>query len=400
MTLTANTQGAITGKFTIPQGIPAGAKTVEFVGKGGSKAKANFIGQGNITSQTLRQINVVTSYFVDPLAQTFALDEDTQLVGADFWFTAKGEGGVTLQLRETSTGFPTRTILAQKAVPAASLVVTGGGHTRILFDSPVGVTAGVEYALVVLCDDAVTSLAVAELGKFDATNQQWVTAQPYNVGTLLSSSNASTWTAHQDKDMAFRLLAANFSGLTRDVPLGEVAVDGATDVMLLSLAETPSAKTRVEYAMTLPGGESLTVSEGQPVRLSAPITGQVEVKARLTGTAAASPVLWPGSQLVAGAVLTTADYVTRAVPAIGGSRAILIFDAEIPSGASVIPHLRKDQGAFTAMVADGVTQGDDGVVEYRYKTEGITADTVQVKLALSGTVINRPRVSNIRVLVV
>lgn len=40
------------------------------------------------------------------------------------------------------------------------------------------------------------------------------------------------------------------------------------------------------------------------------------------------------------------------------------------------------------------------MVEYHYKMENIVADTVQVKLVLSGTVINRPMVGNIRVLVV
>ena len=33
------------------------------------------------------------------------------------------------------------------------MVVTGGGHTRVLFDAPVALSANVEYALVVLCDD-------------------------------------------------------------------------------------------------------------------------------------------------------------------------------------------------------------------------------------------------------
>ncbi len=400
MAIIADAEGIVRGKFTIPANIPAGAKTVAFMGRGGSNGSATFVGQGNLQTTTLRTVTTITSKFYDPLAQTFSLDEDVQFAGADFWFTAKGVTGVTVQLRETQTGFPTRTILAQKIVPAANIVVTGGGHTRVLFDSPVHLTAGVEYALVILCDDADAAMAVAELNKFDSTNQQWVTAQAYQVGTLLSSSNASTWTAHQEKDLAFRLLAANFTGAEREIPLGEVAVAGATDMMLLSLAETPSAKTRVEYAMTLPGGESLTVSEGAPVRLNAPVSGQVAVTAKLSGTDAASPVLWPGSQFVAGAVETTADYVTRAVPAIGGNRAVLIFDAEIPSGASVTPSLRQDQGEFAPMAADGVTQGDDGVVEYRYKMEGIAADTVQVKLVLSGTVINRPMVGNIRVLVV
>ncbi len=78
-----------------------------------------------------------------------------------------------------------------------------------------------EYALVILCDDAETALAIAELGKFDAARERWVTAQPYQVGVLLSSSNASTWTAHQDADLTFELLAADYTESTRLIELGE-----------------------------------------------------------------------------------------------------------------------------------------------------------------------------------
>lgn len=402
MALTANNQGQVTGKFTIPKGIPAGSKAVQFTGKGGSRGVATFIGQGNLQTTTLRSVTTTTvSYYrYDPLAQTFTLEEDLQLAGADLWFTAKGSTGVTLQIRETSNGYPTPTILVEQKVPSSEIIVSGGGHSRILFERPVALTAGVEYALVVLCDDAITALAVAELGKFDSKNQQWVTAQAYTVGTLLSSSNASTWTAHQDKDMTFRLLAANYSSLSREVDLGRAEVLQATDVMLMSVAEIPSAKTRVEYALTMPSGETLTVSEGQPVRLASPISGQVEIKAKLAGIGKASPVLWPGSQLVSGSVELSADYVSRAVPAVGGNRAVLIYDAKIPSGATVTPYLRQDQGEFQVMSADGHQIGDDGFVEYIFKTADIVADTVQVKLVLTGTVLNRPLVSNIRVLVV
>lgn len=108
---------------------------------------------------------------------------------------------------------------------------------------------------MVLCDDAETALSVAELGKFDATAQQWVVSQPYQVGVLLSSSNASTWTAHQDRDLTFRLLEASFSGASSQQELGSVSIAGATDLLLLSLSETPNADTRVEYDMALPAGK-------------------------------------------------------------------------------------------------------------------------------------------------
>ena len=170
---TADGNGTLDGSFRIPAKIPAGAKTVSFTGKGGSRASAVFVGQGQLTVNTLRQVNTITTIWVDPLAQTFVLDKATQLAGVDLWFTAKG-GDARLQIRDVANGVPSRTVLAEAHIPASSIVVSGGGHTRVLLPSPLSLAAGTEYAFVVLCDDAETALSVAELGKFDATAQPFL----------------------------------------------------------------------------------------------------------------------------------------------------------------------------------------------------------------------------------
>lgn len=409
MTIIANAAGVVTGTFTIPPSVPAGSKTVAFTGAGGSYGTGIFTGQGQLTVQTLRSVTTVTYERYDPLAQTFTLEKNVQLAGVDLWFTAKNSE-VRVQLRETSTGFPTRTVLAEASLAPADIVVSGGGHTRVLFPAPVLLSANTEYAVVILCDDPDTALAVAEMGKFDAVAQKWVSSQPYTVGVLLSSSNASTWTAHQDRDLAFRLLGAVFAPATdasgtKTVDLGAVPVADATDMMLMSLAEIPSAQSRVTYEMTLPGtdagtAEVMTVAEGQPVRFAVPVTGNVGVKARLVGDADASPVLYPGSQLVAGRAATTADYVTRAVSATGATRAVLVYNALIPSGATVTPAIRIDSADYTAMTADGATQQGDGVVEYRFVVDLSGANLVRAKLELSGTATARPEVSDIRFMAV
>jgi hypothetical protein len=61
--------GVVTGTFTIPEKVPAGAKTVTFRGgEGGTSGSAPFVGQGRLTVQTLRQVNTVTYTHIDPLA--------------------------------------------------------------------------------------------------------------------------------------------------------------------------------------------------------------------------------------------------------------------------------------------------------------------------------------------
>lgn len=431
---TADGSGALSGTFRIPPNVPAGAKTVAFVGKGGTRASAVFVGQGELTVTTLRQVNTITTVWVDPLAQTVVLDRNVQLAGVDLWFTACG-GDARLQIREVQNGVPTRAILAEADIPRAA-VVLNGGHTRVLLPAPLSLSANTEYALVVLCDDAETALAVAELSKFDPNSQTWVTSQPYQVGTLLSSSNGSTWTAHQEKDLTFRLLEAVFTApSTGAADLGASTVTGATDLMLLALAETPTARTRVEYDLTLPGGEALTVAAGQPLRLATAISGAVKVTARLSGEENAGPVLWPGTQLVSGAVAESADYYSRSIPAQGAAKAVLVYDALIPSGAAVTPMLQMDGGEWAGpaardggrprgasdagttlpasegesptgsggepgLVLDGTTQQGDGLVEYRFKSALSNVNEIKVKLTLTGAGTARPQVRNIRLMAV
>lgn len=399
----ADTSGKLSGHFTIPANVPAGVKSVVFTGAGGSTAQATFVGQGTLETTTLRTVQSVVNTYIDPLAQTFVLEEARQLSGVDLFFTAKGQSGVRVQIRETSGGYPKRTVLTEAVVPASSINAGAAVATRILFDAPVPLSASTEYALVILCDDADTAVAIAEMGKFDSSHQQWVAAQPYTVGVLLSSSNASTWTAHQTKDIAFRLLAADFVEGTNTVPLGsaEVGADGVSDLMLLACSETPSAATHVEYELGLPSGAVMTVAEGQAVQLSEAVaSGTLSVTAKLSGDTAGSPVLWPGTQVLMGMVQTSGTYYTRSIPATGAAKAVLIYDGYVPSGATVTPEIQVDSGDWTAMTSAGTTQEGDGYMEFKFTTDLSSADLVKVRLTLTGNIKARPLIYDIRLLAV
>lgn len=411
MAVTANAQGIVTGKFTIPAKIPAGNKTVRFNGSGGSTGSAIFSGQGTLERRTQQNQTTVTetrwwsppppppviSWPIDPLAQTFSIDSAAQISGVDLWFTAKGPSNVVVQIRETTAGFPNQTIVANKRL-LPSEISLGNAHTRVQFDSPVTLFGNTEYAIVVMSDDAITALAVAELGKWEPNLGRWVTAQPYQVGVLLSSSNASTWTPHQDRDMAFRLLRANFTGTSRTIDLGTHAVVDATDLMVMSYAEMPSSAVNVEYRLTLPGGDVVSVSDGQPVRLAAPVTGNVAVSVVLTGNSNFFPILYPDIQLVVGTVQTASNYVSRAIAGGSNVRVKVVFDANIPSGAAVaVKYKGGDVGdTWTTLPYVSATPGDNGFFEITHEATGVNEQLVQIKLELTGTSAARPRVRNLR----
>lgn len=401
MALQANAQGELAGKFMIPANIPAGVKNINFVGNTGGRANATFVGQGESLVNITRLLTLTTVINgTDPLAQTFSLPEATPVGGVDLFFTAKGTSKIVVQIRGVSNGVPTSQVLTeQRLLPAAITVV---GSTRVAFPAPVWLEANIEYALVVLCDDAVTALAIAELGKYDVSTQRWVTSQPYQVGVLLSSSNASTWTPHQDRDLTFRLLKAVFSQNERVVNLGNTAVTGATDLLLLTAAEIPTFNSRIEYTLGLPNGSTVVVAENQPVRLPAPITGNVAVSAKLIGNAASSPVLMPGAQLISGAVQLANDYVTIAIPAGPSSRVRVIFEATLPSGAAVAVKVSGIDAGDTYQTVPFLSSSPVTATkqEITHELTGVSEAFVKVKLELTGTASARPLVENLRVIVV
>lgn len=397
MSIQANSQGVVTGKFTIPGGIPAGTKQVEFRGSGGSVGYGTFTGQGTLVESVQRQVTTTNVYRYDPLAETFTLPDTVQIAAVDLWFTAKGNTRVAVQVRETQNGFPTQRVLAEKRLSPAD-ITTLTSYTRVAFPSPVTLLANVEYALVILCDDADTAVAVAELGKWDSNSGRWVTAQPYQVGVLLSSSNASTWTAHQDRDLTFRLHKAVFSEASKSVALGSVAVNAATDLMVLTADEIPSSVTRIEYELGLPGGRVITVSDSQPVRLDSPVTGNVTLTAKMYGNANFGPILFPGTQLVVGKVGASGDYVSRAIKGGANVRVKAVFEALIPAGAGVaVKYKGVDAGdAWASVPFVSSSPMDDNFQEMTHEVTGVNESMVQIKLELTGSTGARPRVRNLR----
>jgi hypothetical protein len=400
MTLQANSNGVVTGKFLIPANVPAGSKRVVLTGSGGSHGESTFIGQGTTVVETRRVVTTVVPQRIDPLAETFTLDSAQQISGIDIWFTAAGTSAVEVQIRETSAGFPTQVILASARL-AASGIKTNGNATRFDFTAPVSLNSDTEYAITVLCDDAVTACAIAELGKWDSVRSRWVTAQPYQVGVLLSSSNASTWTAHQDRDLTFQLIRANYSATTKTVVLGTVVVAGVTDLMIRANVENPSSNTGCEFQLTLPDGSTKLVASEQPVRLESAITGNVQVSALLRGSVQESPVLHRDVQLLTGTVASSGDYVSRAIAGGTNVKAKVILEAYLPGSSSLTINAKGIDAGDTWVnmsVLESVQMGD-GWVELTYQSAAMTETMIHTQVILSGSVQYRPKVRNYRMLV-
>ena len=390
-TLTADAQGVLRGAFTVPDTLPAGTHRVEFRGTGGSFGDADFVGQGELVT---RRQQIVRYQRYDPLAQTFTVTRERQCVGVRLWFTAKGAHGVLVQLREAENGYPTQRVLAETHVKAGDITL---GQWQAVHWAATALQASREYALVILCDDAETALAIAELGKFDADKKRWVTAQPYQVGVLLSSSNASTWTAHQDADLTFELLAADYTETTRLIELGEADVLDATDLMVQAVMTQPAVGAQGVFVLTPEGKEPLRAAPGQVVSLAERFSGQVKVQAELTAADGLAALMEPGIQLVAGSLQAQGTYISPMIGAGGSVRVRVVLEALLPAGSAVTVHAQAQGSSdWTEVPYLQSSPQTAGVLEITYELPSFAAQALRLRLTLAGSHKARPEVRNLR----
>lgn len=285
MPLTANGAGQITGNFTIPANVPVGTKRVTFLGNQGSFGAARFIGSGTILTRTQRQLTTIETRFWDPLAQTFRLEQGRHVTSVEFKFTAKGSSSnnVYLEIRETEVGFPNATTLAEGVILGSAITV--GQWNKISLTRPVYLAPGVEYAMVLLTDDPTHAVGLAELGKFDAVAGAFVTSQPYTIGTMLKSSNASTWTPVQESDLTFRMYGANFTSTSRTVNLGQLR--GATVLSITRAGTTATVNTSTPHGFVT--GQKVVISGATQTDYNGAFTVTVANTTQFTYTVANNP---------------------------------------------------------------------------------------------------------------
>lgn len=382
------------GTFTVPANQPIGTATVQIIGNQGSSGTATYTANHSLTTQARRIVTTVSRYY-DPLAETFTLTEGRYIGGLDLWFTAKGRSRVVVQIRDTLVGYPNKNVLAQATLYPKN-IKTDGTATRFTF-RPIWLEADTEYAIVILTDDAETAVAISELGQYDTVHRNYVTRQPYQTGVLLSSSNASTWTAHQSMDLTFRLLACKFTESNLEVNLGGFEANSHTDLLILGQAERVSTDTDVKFVITDPTGKENVIAEESSVALQEEINGNSTFRVRLSGTAKHSPMIYKGVQLLLGKVAQTADYVTRAITAGTNTTVRVIYDCYTPGNSTVKVYYQQADSTWTLIPLTSGSNVGDGVEEHTHVLENYNQATVKIKLVLEGNVLYRPYVKNLKV---
>jgi len=158
--------------------------------------------------------------WVDPLAQTFMIDDEggVFLTSLDCYFSSKDDNiPITIQIREVVNGYPGSVILpfSEKTINPSSVNTSTDGTTAttFTFDSPVYIQENTEYCFVLLANSNNYNAYVARMGETVLGSDRTISQQPY-AGVLFKSQNGSTWTADQNEDIKFKVKRAEFSNVT------------------------------------------------------------------------------------------------------------------------------------------------------------------------------------------
>ena len=194
------------------------------------------------TTQTQVWKEYVThARYYDPLAQTFAvggkieapssINTNDDINGAfvtavDLYFATKDSGNnpVRVEIRTVEFGTPTRTVLGTPAVlrpEDISISNNAEVATHVVFPSPIYLSPGKQYAIVIIADTSdkyYLWTAVMKEKTVNTASLPDADSVTYNrqfaLGRLYKSQNGSEWTPSDMQDLKFKLYKAEFTSNT------------------------------------------------------------------------------------------------------------------------------------------------------------------------------------------
>lgn len=289
-TVNADANGSFNAKFTIPSNVKCGS--VEFRCTGKNDINETYSGAavykatGTLLTTTITNTTTITQHYKvlnevhnlyasDPLAQSFVMNDtyDRSLMKIGMYFATKSTTRPAIvQVRNIVNGYPGEEVYAevtlepsQVNIPTNPLVPV---VTEVVLNQPVYCKAHTYYCFVVLSDSNAYSMYYANMGDnlLGRTDEQMI-INPYATGVLFSSSNSTTWTAHQGADLKFELYRSRFTGS------GEIIFDEFTDSnenttgLLLDAAFQDDDNNGLDwyYRYKLDNGSSESMSDWLPI---------------------------------------------------------------------------------------------------------------------------------------
>lgn len=181
----------------------------------------------------------------DPLAQSFVIDskiykEGLFLTSIDLFFETKGQKApVSIYIVPTINGYPSQKVVPYSRVSVRSEDVNISSDasvaTTFVFSNPVFLQADGEYAFIVESPDPDYKAWIAILGpnQTDVTTGLTYSKQEF-LGVFFTSSNASTWTPHQERDLKFVMRRAEFVSAAGVIKFDGVAPIGIDTINIIN----------------------------------------------------------------------------------------------------------------------------------------------------------------------
>lgn len=191
-------------------------------------------------TQNWKEIVSHTRYY-DPLAQTFAvggkieapstIQTNDDINGAfvtavDLYFATKDakNNTVRVEIRTVEFGTPTRTVLGTPAIlrpEDISISDNAESATHVVFPSPIYLSPGKQYAIVIIADTSdkyYLWTAVMKEKTVNTASLPYADSVTYNrqfaLGRLYKSQNGAEWTPSDMQDLKFKLYKAEFTSNT------------------------------------------------------------------------------------------------------------------------------------------------------------------------------------------
>jgi hypothetical protein len=204
--------------------------------------------------------------YIDPIAQTFMMPSKggSFATRINIYFATKSSTiPVTLELRTASSGLPSSTVLASKTLLPSQVNTSGDGSvpTAFIFDDPVYLQEGSEYALVLTADTQSYNVYIARQGQ-DVIGQPMALSKQAYTGVFLTSSNSSTWTPDQTADLKFDVYRAVFSTVNPGVVVFDNAAPMVTPLTFNAVATTSGSNNLVvtKQSHGLVPGDKVTIN--------------------------------------------------------------------------------------------------------------------------------------------
>jgi hypothetical protein len=175
-----------------------------------------------------------------------------------------------------------------------------------------------------------------------------------------------------------------------------------TDLLTLAGVERVSDATDVEFVYVLQSGVEIRGGSNARIRLASLVNEPILLRAILRGTAAESPYLFAGVAAVYGAQQQSGTYISRAFPCQAGARVSVIYEAILPGTSGITVEVQKDDESWQTVSVTSSAAVGDGWLERQHVITSFTAGGAQarVRLTLTGSVADRPKARDLRVVVI